>query len=458
MTAATHHLRVMLRLLGTTRGGLVAMLVLVNCVPMVAMPMFVAGGEGRFAHGHSLETFAFSLSFAPLSRWALGSALGRYAGRTSAAVLPLSPRWRALAEVSAIVLALWIPAVVVTALAVVASGMALASELGKAVASFATLCAAFSALALPHLLLASLDREAAYCHRIWIRWLAAPSLVALGLALPLARSWGGYVVVGLGAAAVIAVWGPVSWLVSSRRGAPLAAPIEPRGGTRHAPDDPQTTLWRDFWRGLGLGATRGVIWAVALVGPLVLLRWWRFPALATAGAVVVAAVVAGGFPLGLRARVVGGRWANNGDFGRAWSVLPIPGRALARAVYLHISACSAVVLLVAAVALAVVHTRIPAATAVTTTGTLLAVVVALALVGIRTNAAVGTRPTWQFSWLVGSGAVACAWLSRFAFDAPQQSTYSKGLAVVAVVAAVAVFLSPLSLLRPGPLQHAPQSR
>ena len=48
MSAATHHLRVMLRLLGTTRGGLVAMLVLVNCVPMVAMSMFVAAEQATF--------------------------------------------------------------------------------------------------------------------------------------------------------------------------------------------------------------------------------------------------------------------------------------------------------------------------------------------------------------------------------------------------------------------------
>jgi len=447
MSATIHHVGVVLRLLGTTRGGLVAMLVLINCVPMVAMSMFVAGGEHRFVYGYTAETFAFSLLFAPLSRWALGHALGVHAGRTTAALLPLGPRARALAEVSAVVLGLWIPAVLVTGVAALAAGMALGTELGEVVLSVATLCAAVSALALPHLVLASLDREVAYHHRIWIRWLAAPGLVALGLALPVARSFGGYVVVGLCAGLVIAVWGPVSWLGSSRRRAPLAPAMDPRTVARPAADEPEAMLRRDFWRGLGAGAMRGALWAVALVGPLVVLRWWRFPALATATAVVIAAVVAGGFPLGLRARVVGGRWANNGDFGLAWSALPIPGRAVARAVYLHIAACSAVVLLVAVLGLVVVIPRVPAATAITTTGALLAVVVALVLVGIRTNAAVGSRFSWQFSWLVGASAVASAWLSRFAFDAPHQSMLSTGLGTLAIMAGVVVALSPTSLMR-----------
>lgn len=459
MSATTHHFRVMLRLLGTTRGGLVAMLVLVNCVPMVGMSMFVAGGGHRFAYGYTVETFAFSLLFAPLSRWALGLALGRHAGRTTVASLPLSPRGRAVAEVVAIVLALWFPAVLVTGLAAVVAGMALGSELRDVVASFATLCAAVSALALPHLALASLDREAAYRHRIWIRWFAAPGLLALGLALPVARSLGGYVIVGLAAAAVIVAWGPVSWLGSSCRRAPLVPALDPRTVTRPAADRPSTMLWRDFRRGLGVGATRGGIWAVALVGPLVALRWWRFPDLAMAAVLVVAAVVAGGFPLGLRARVVGGRWANNGDFGRAWSAIPVSSCALARAVYLHVAACSSVVVLVSVVALAVTLTRVPAATEVATTGTVLAVVMALAVIGIRTNAAVGTRKLWQFSWVVGSSAVACTWLSRYAFDAPQHSSVSAGLAGLAITAALVVALSPASLMRAPralvPLRPAP---
>lgn len=448
MNATLHHTAVMLRLLGTTRGGLVAMLVLTNCVPMVAMSLFVAGGASRFGHGYTLETFVFSLLFAPLSRWALGYALGRHGGRTTAALLPLGGRGRAVAETVAVVLALWVPAVAVTAIAAVAAGMALPSELGPVVASWTRLCATVSALALPHLVLASLDREVAYRHRIWIRWLAAPSLVALGLAVPAARSFGGHLVVGLSAAAAVVAWGPVSWLGTAPRRAKLAPPIDPRTLARHAPDEPETTLGHDFWRGLGFGATRGVIWAGALVGPLVVLRWWRFPALAVVGAVVVAAAVAGAFPLGLRARVVGGRWTNNGDFGRAWAVLPISGRALARAVYLHIAVCSGVVVIVAAVVLTVVVGQYPAAIAVTTTGTLFAVVVALALVGIRTNAAVGTRSAWQLSWLVSGTAVASAWLSRFGFDAPAYSILSTGLAVVAITAAVAVSLSPLAQLRP----------
>lgn len=447
MSAATHHFRVMLRLLGTTRGGLVAMLVLVNCVPMVAMSMFVAGAEHRFAYGYTLETFAFSLSFAPLSRWALGLAVGRHAGRTTAVGLPLSPRGRALAEVAAVVVALWVPAVSVTVVSAIAAGVAVGSELGDVVASLATLCAAVSALALPHLMLASLDREAAYSHRIWIRWLAAPSLIALGLALPATRSLIGYVGVGLGAAAVIAAWGSVSWLGSAPRRAPLALPVDARAVTRLASDGPETMLRRDFWAGLGVGAMRGGIWAVALVGPLVALRWWRTPELAMATALVVAAVVAGGFPLGLRARVVGGRWANNGDFARAWSTLPIPSGAITRAVYLHIVVCSSVVLIVAAAAVVLALTRVPATPEVATTGALLAVVVGLALVGIRTNAAVGTRGLWQFSWLVGGSAVACAWLSRFAFDAPQHSSLSTGFAMLAITAAVIVSLSPASLMR-----------
>ncbi|MGH1345213.1 MAG: hypothetical protein ACRBN8_26865 [Nannocystales bacterium] len=447
MSTAAHHVRVLLRLLCTTRGGLVSMLVLTNCVPMVAMSMFVAGGERRFAHGYTLETFVFSLLFAPVARWALGYALGRHSGRTTAAVLPLSPRGRAVAETAAVVLALWIPAAVVTGLAAVAAGMTMGSELREVVVSLATLCGAMSALALPHLILASLDREAGYRHRMWIRWLAAPSLIAVGLAFPPARSLAGYVVVGLGAAALVTAWGPVSWLGIARRRAPLAPAVDPGARTREAPSDPEAALWSDFRRGLGMGATRGAAWAVALVGPLVVFRWWRYPAVAVAVAVVIAAAVAGGFPLGLRARVVGGRWANNGDFGRAWSALPVSKRALDRAVYLHVAGCSVLVLVVTAVALTVVVTGYPAATSVATTGALLAFVLALALVGIRTNAAVGSSFLWQFSWLASACAVACVWLSRFAFDGPRYSMASTALAGLAVAAAFAVAVSPAFAMR-----------
>lgn len=446
MRGGVHHVRVVLRLLGTTRGGLVAMLVLVNCVPMVAMSMFVAGAEHHFAYGYTPETFAFSLLFAPLSRWALGYALGHHAGRSTAAYLPLSPRVRACAEVAAIVLALWVPAVAVTAVAVVVAGMDATAGLGDVVASVASLCAAVSALALPHFMLASLDREAPYTHRIWIRWVAAPTLIALGLAVPSARSLAGYLIVGLGAAAVVVAWGSVSWLGSPRRRPPLAPSIDPRTLARHAPDEPSAALRRDFVRGLGLGAARGILWALALVGPLVVLRWWRFPALATAAVVVVTAAVAGGHPLGLRARVVGGRWSNNGDFARAWSVLPIPRRSLARAVYLHIAACSGVVLVAGAVLFAVLLPRAADAIAVTTTGALVVAVVALALVGIRTHAAVGTRSLWQFSWLAGGSAVASAWLSGFAFNAPEDGMFSAAFGGLSLIAAAVVAFSPMFLL------------
>lgn len=445
MSAGVHHVRVVLRLLGTTRGGLIAMLVLVNCVPMVAMSMFVAGAEHRFAYGYTLETFAFSLLFAPLSRWALGYALGRHAGRSTAAYLPLSPRQRACAEVVSIILALWIPAAVATGVAVVVAGMDAGAGLGDVIASLASLCAAVSALALPHLMLASLDREAPYSHRIWIRWLAAPILIAVGLAVPAARSLAGFLIVGLSAAGVVAAWGPVSWLVAPRSRVRLTPSIDPRTIARHAPSAPTDALRRDFVRGLGRAATRGLLWALALVGPLVLFRWWRFPALAAAAVVVVTAAVASGHPLGLRTRVVGGRWSNNGDFARAWSVLPVPHRSLARAVYLHIAACSGVVLVATAALLTVLVPRAPAT--LVTTGALSVAVVALALAGIRTHAAVGTRFSWQFSWLAGGSAVACVWLSRVAFDAPQDWMLSAAFGGIALAAAVAVALSPVTLLR-----------
>jgi hypothetical protein len=225
----------------------------------------------------------------------------------------------------------------------------------------------------------------------------------------------------------------------------LGPALDARTVTREAPGDPRTTLRLDFRRGLGVGATRGLLWAAVLMGPLIALRWWKFPEISAALVVATIAIVAAGFPLGLRARVVGGRWAHNGDFRRAWSVLPIPTRSLNRAVYLHIAACSAVAL--ALPALALMLARSPGAEAILTTGLLFAAVVVLSQVGIRTHAAVGTRRLWQFSWLAGSTAVGCLWLSRFALDAPKYAAASTGLTTVALLAAVVVALSPATALR-----------
>lgn len=447
MSATLHHTGVVLRLLGTTRGGLVALLVMVNCLPMVAMPMFSRHNAGWFAGGFTVDACLFSLLFAPICRWALGSCLGQHGGRTTAALLPLNPHGRAVAEAVGVLLAISIPAVAV--MATVAAVVALGTDIQvqPVVRSVATLCAGLSALALPHLLLASLDREAAYNRRLWLRWLAPPALTFVGLAVPAAQSLVGYGVVGVLAAVVVLAWGPAPWLAagSRRRRGPLTrkGPV-----TRKGDGDPAKTLWHDFRRGLQAAAFRGLLWALAVVTPLVVVRWWRFPGIAAACALVIAALIAGRYPLGLRARVVGGPWASNGDYGRAWSALPISATAVARAVYLHVALCSAVLVVVG---LAVIASAVawypPDVAHFATTAGLLLTVAGLALVGIRTHSAVGSVRAWQWSWAGGGVAVGCVWVARVGLDPSRDTFAAATLVALAVLGALAVFFSAGLLVR-----------
>ncbi|MEM6992944.1 MAG: hypothetical protein AAF721_20680 [Myxococcota bacterium] len=452
MSAAVHHFGVVLRLMATTRGGLVALLALVNCLPMVAMPMFSRAHADWFAGAFTVDAFVLSVGFAPICRWALGSCLGQRGGRTAAALLPMSPRARAVAETAGVLVAVWVPAVAVVAIVAGFMAIGLDADVAGVVGSLALLCAGLSTLSLPHLLLASLDREAAYSRRMWIRWLAAPVLTAAALAVPAAHSLPGYALVGLLAAAVTLAWGPAPWLDPTGRGRRRvlanAGPV-----TRKADSDPAKTLSHDFRRGLRSGALRGLGWALALVVPLVVARWWRFPEIATASALVIAATIAGRYPLGLPARVVGGPWATNGDFGRAWSVLPIPASAVARAVYLHVALCSGVVVLVGLAAFTSASVWFPteASRFWTTTGLLL-VVTGLALVGIRTHSAVGSVRAWQWSWVVGGASVGCVWAVRVGLDLSRSPLAEGTLVAVAVLGALAVAVSPWALTRrPAPV-------
>jgi len=437
MSATIQHVSVVVRLMCSTRGGLVALLVLVNTLPMVAMPMFARGRDGWFAGGFTVDAFALSVLFVPVCRWALGSCLGHRRAQTSAALLPLSPRQRAVAEAIGMLVAIAVPMAVISAPLAAIVGISPASVVFWR--SIGTLLCVQAAMALPHLILASFDREATYSHRLWIRWLAGPTLTALCLSIPAMQSFFGYVAVGVLVAAAALVWGPVAWLAGQPR--PRRVFIAPtESPARKGASDPVAMLSRDFRRGLGYGAARGVIWSLALVCPLVVFRWWRFPELAAAGAIVIAATIAGRYPLGLSPRVVGVHWVNNGDFGRAWSTLPIPASAVARAVYLHIALCSAVVL---AVCIAVLAAAGPA----TTTAGLVVMVAGLALVGIRTHNAVGSVRAWQWSWVVGAASIGCVWLARVGLDPSRHTTIAAGMVAVAVLGAVAVCLSPAHLVR-----------
>lgn len=437
MSATVQHVGVVLRLMLSTRGGLVALLALMNTLPMVVMPVFFRGRDDWFEGGFTAGAFAISVLFAPLCRWALGSCLGQRGTQTSAALLPLSPRGRAVAEAIGILVAIAVPVSIIT--------VALTAVVGvspEAVAfhqAIGILWAVQAALALPHLLLASFDRESPYRHRLWIRWLAAPSLAALCLALPATHSFAGYVGVGVLTAAAVLAWGPAPWLAGGDR-RQQSLPAHTESATREGASTPVAMLSHDFRRGLGYGAVRGLLWSLAIVSPLVIVRLWRSPEIAVALALVVAAVVAGRYPLGLCARVIGGQWANNGDFGRAWSTLPVPANSVARAVYLHIALCSAVIL---AVGVAVLGQ----ATTDATTAGLLVTVAGLALVGIRTHSAVGSVRAWQWSWIVGAASLGCVWVARVALDSPRDANIAAGMVGVALLGAAAVSLSPAGLVR-----------
>ena len=437
MSATAQHVAVVLRLMCSTRGGLIALLVLVNALPMVAMSVFFRQRASWFEGGLTVGAFAISVLFVPVCRWALASCVGHRHAGTSAALLPLSPRQRAAAETVGVLLAVAVPVTIISG--VLAAIVGLGPDSVAFWRSIGILWAVQAAMALPHLIVASLDSEAAYCHRHWIRWLAGPALAALCLTLPAAHSFAGYVAVGVLTGAAMLAWGPVGWVAGGvrRRHSPAT---RAESATRHGASDPVAMLSSDFRRGLGRGAVRGALWSLALVCPLVILRWWESPAMAAAVALVVAAVIAGRYPLGLSARVVGGPWANNGDFGRAWSTLPLPANAVARAVYLHIVLCSAVI---PAVGIAVLGAPTPT----TTTAGLLVTVAGLALVGIRTHNAVGSVRAWQWSWVVGTASFGSIWVARFSLDAPRHDTLAAAMIAVAVAGAVAVSLSPAPLLR-----------
>lgn len=444
MNGLVHHFWVTLRLLGTTRGGLVALLALANCLPMVAMQMFSRHAPHAFAAGPDPAAFAFSLLFVPLARWSLGLSLGQRDDRTSAVTLPLGPRVRALAEALAVLVAVLIPAALLILSASVVFAESPGAGLDRGLAILGTMGAALGAMALPHLFLASLDREQPFGWRMAVRWLAAPALVLIGLSLPGANSLLGYCVVGVSAGLLVLARGPSPWVASSS-----ARQLGPRPTlTRLRAASPLAALRGDFLRGLGWASLRGLGWGAVLAAPLLANGTdgsGEQLAIVATTLVVAAALIAGARPLGLSTRVAGSQWLEGGSFGRAWSVLPVPAVSVARAVYLHAALCSAAVL----GACALVHRYWVALHADSGgfAGALLlaAGVVSLASIGIRSTTATGSPRAWQGSWILGGTAAAATWATYFLSAPSEHATFLGALQATPVAAAFVALALALGL-------------
>ena len=460
MTGILHHFWVTLRLTCTTRGGLVALLALVNCLPMVAMQMFSRHAPNEFAGDIGPVAFVLSLLFIPLARWSLGSILGQRGSRTSALTLPLGPRSRALAEALAVLVGVFIPAAALMLPASMVFADSAATGFQRGLSILLHMGGSLGAMALPHLFLASLDRESPSSRHMWLRWLAAPLLILAGLSIPGTRSFLGYCAVGVAAGAIILARGPSPWIASSHRRLLGARPTEL---SRSRAASPQAALREDFLRGLGSASLRGLGWGVVLAVPLLVSRSaWSGELLALAGAaiIVVAALVTGAKPLGMSTRVTGSQWQANGSFARAWSLLPIPAVSVARVVYLHTALCSTVALGVCVFVHRywVAHDSASGGLA----GTLLlgASVLSLASIGIRSTTATGSTRAWQGCWLLGGTGAAAAWLSYFLSAPGDHATFAEALqatpaagvfVVVALVLGVGTALLPLPQLTGGAL-------
>ena len=455
MTAFLHHTAVVVRLLVTTRAGLVALLVFTNTLPMAAMQAF-SPGSTAFSGRLGLITVVLSLLFVPIARWALRDGVGHRGRQSTTSILPLGLRTRALAEAVAVLVVSFAVAsvlVVPTFLALSASG----GDSSGLTSSFAVSGAALAALSLPHLMLASFDRVVPFAYRSWLRWAVPPALTVGGTALFGVDSLLGSCLVGLVSSAVVLAWAPSSVRLAFARPHRVMTPTRP---FRRADRPAHAMLRGDFLRGLGGGLARGIGLSTVVVGLLFTARWSFTPGVVLGACGLLAAGaawMASGRPLGLPTRTVGGRWTAHGGFSRAWSTLPISKTTFARAVYMHVLSCSVAGFVGCVGVYAVSVTWWPASGGFA--GLLLAAAgtASLALCGIRASAAFTSSRPWQFAWIAGGVAMGAAVVAVIIsdahtfpslFDALAASPESAALLGTALVGGLASALAPVSLLRP----------
>ncbi|MBV1859284.1 MAG: hypothetical protein KUG77_12790, partial [Nannocystaceae bacterium] len=375
--------------------------------------------------------------------------------RSTTSMLPLHPRTRAAAEAVA--------ALVATGAAVSAVCIPTAAVLPVSASDSELLLSflgvngtALAAISLPHLLLASFERDVPSSYRSWLRWAVPPALTAGGIAFFEPESLFGNCFVGAVAGIVVLVWAPSNHSEAFERARRRLTQV---CSSRELQGSSATVFRGDLVRGLGWGFVRGTGLSAALAGLFLVARWSFSP-----GFVLVACgmLLAGGAwlasvrPLGLSMRTVGGRWQAHGGFSRAWSTLPISGSALARAVYLHMLACSTTGFGACVGVYAVAVMWWPASGGIA--GLLLvgAAAASLALCGIGASTAMTSPRSWEFAWLSGglaTGSVLVAFLLSEASSFPTfaamlaASPITTTLLTVAVIGGFASALAPVPFLR-----------
>ena len=218
-------------------------------------------------------------------------------------------------------------------------------------------------------------------------------------------------------------------------------------------------LRQDFARGVAAGFARGVGLSFLPAGMLLIARWTISPGLLLAAVCILLAVgawVGSGRPLGLSMRTVGGRWDTQGDFSRAWSMLPVPEFVVARAVYLHVLACAAAAFAGLVVVYATSVTWWPRSGGLAGLSLAFAGIAGSVLCGVRTSTALRSLGRWQLSWISAGIAMGSACIAAFISDAAAASTLravllgspaTAALLAVALTAALVGALAPLTGLR-----------
>lgn len=446
-----HHAGVVVRLLCTTRGGLVALLVFVNTLPMAGMQVFSPSAETAFSGRLGATSVGLSLLFVPVARWALGSCMGRRGRSSTTSVLPLSVRARAVAEALAVLAvtafvaaAIWGPSSFVLA----DDAEALAGLLSPLVVAGPAL----AAISLPHLLLASIERDHPVSYKSWLRWAVPAAVTTAGLAISGATSPTSYVLVGMVGAGVILWWAPTAGSQAFVRARTALA----AGPTSRPPGrSSDHVLRKDFVRGVVVGFGRGVAVSLLPAGGLLVARWSVSPGVLLAATCILfagGAWVGSGRPLGLSMRTVGGRWDAPGGFSRASAMLPVPEFALARAVYLHVLVCSVVAFSAFAVVYAATVTWWPRSGGFAGLSLVLAAIGGLVLCGVRTSTAMRSSARWELSWVAAGLATGCACIAALVSDAAAAPTLrglllsSPAAAALLGVAAAAALVSALAPL------------
>lgn len=452
MSVFLHHVGVVMRLLCTTRGGLLALLVFANTLPMASMEVFSPSPTTAFFGRLGIMSVALSLLFVPVARWALGSCVGRAERCSTTSVLPLDIRTRALAEATAVLVVtaalaalIWVPTSVLLA--------ADTDDLTLLMSPLVVVGPALGAMAVPNLALASMDRDSPYTWRSWARWAVPAVLTSGGLVVAGAESTFAYCVVGLAAGGVVVAWAPSHGSQAFVRRRPrLTATSAFRAPERSA----SGVLKSDFMRGIGVGFARGAGLSLIPVALLFLARWSITPGLVLSGACIVlagGAWLASARPLGLSMRTVGGRWGAFGGFSRAWLALPVSQQALGRAVYLHVLGCSVIAFSGFAVAYSLAVTWWPRSGGQSGLLLLAGGVASLVLCGVRGSTAMTSSTRWQTAWVTGGIATGTVCIAILVSEATGSSTLRGLLAsepLTAVLLVVGLASALLSAATPIP--------